>query len=82
MTRARLVRRRDAVTQALPISEPPPAWDLRQLSDAELEALLPLVARLEQEGPEVPWLLDEAQLLEQAWITATTAPCAEMPGQR
>ena len=75
MPHARLTRRIDALVQALPIPIPTRDWDIQRLSDAELEALLPLATRLEREGPEVRWQPDEVLLLEHTWTIATTEQC-------
>jgi hypothetical protein len=72
MPRTALTRRLAAISQAMPDPKLTPPWDIRRLSDAELEALMPLAARLEQEGPSVQWQPDEVLLLEHAWIVATT----------
>jgi hypothetical protein len=72
MPHARLTRRIDALTQAIPIPVFTHEWDIRRLSDADLEALLPLATRLDREGPDVRWQPDEVLLLEHAWIVATT----------
>ncbi len=74
----RLTRRIDALTQVIPSPIPIPDWDIRRLSDEELEALLPLAARLQREGPAVRWRPDEARRLERAWNTANE-PRAGVP---
>ena len=82
MPRTALTRRLAAISQAMPAPKLTPPWDIRRLSDAELEALLPLAARREQEGPNVQWLPDEVMLLEQAWTIATTEQSRESQCRR
>jgi hypothetical protein len=79
MPHARLARRLDALTRTIPGPTRPTGWDIGRFSDAELEALLPLAARLEREGPHVVWQPEEVMLLEQAWTIATTEQREETP---